>query len=65
MKSSKKSTKNLTLKLLLIKKIYHLNTLYLYPVQIRKRIKKELPNYYIKLLAYRHPIVRFLQKTKA
>jgi len=31
----------------------------------RKRTKKELPNSYIKLLNYRHPIVRFLQKTRA
>jgi len=36
-------------KLLLIKKVYHLNTLHLYPVQTRKRTKKELPNSYIKL----------------
>jgi len=46
------------------KKIYHLNTLQLYPAQTRKRTKKELPNSYIKLLNYRHPIVRFLQKTR-
>ena len=45
-------------KLLLIKKVYHLNTLHLYPAQTQKRSKKELPNSYIKL--YRHPIVRFL-----
>ena len=31
----------------------------------QKRTKKELPNSYIKLLNYRHPIVRFLQKTRA
>ena len=31
----------------------------------RKRTKKELPNSYIKLFNYRHPIVRFLQKTRA
>ena len=35
---------------------YHLNTLHLYPAQTRKRTKKELPNSYIKLLKYRHPI---------
>ena len=46
-------------------KIYHLNTLHLYPTQTRKRTKKELPNSYIKLLNYRHPTVRFLQKTRA
>ena len=62
---SKKRTKNLALKLLSIKKIYHLYTLHLYPAQTRKRTKKELPNSYIKLLNYRHPIVRFLQKTRA
>jgi len=28
-------------KLLLIKKVYHLNTLHLYPAQTRKRTKKE------------------------
>ena len=42
-------------------KIYHLNTLHLYQARTRKRTKKELPNSYIKLLKYRHPIVRFLQ----
>jgi len=44
---------------LLIKKIYHLNTLhlYLYPAQTQKLTKKELPNSYIKLLTYRHPNV--------
>ena len=47
-------------KLLLIKKVNHLNTLHLYPAQTRKRTKKELPNSDIKLLKYRHPIVRFL-----
>jgi len=46
-------------------KIYHLNNLHLYPAQTRKRTKKELPNSYIKLLTYRHPIVRLLQKTRA
>jgi len=46
---------------MLIKKIYHLNTLHLHPAQTRKRTKKESPNSYIKLLNYRHPIVRFLQ----
>ena len=45
-------------------KIYHLNTLHLYPAQTRKRTKKELPNSYVKLLNYRHPIDRFLQKTR-
>jgi len=45
--------------------IYHLNTLHLYPAQTRKRTKKELLNSYIKLLNYRHPIVRFLQKMRA
>ena len=59
------------LKLLLIKKIYHLNTLtpctstQRKRTKTRKRTKKELPNSYIKLLNYRHPIVRFLQKTRA
>jgi len=52
------------LKLLLIKKIYHLNTLHLYPAKTRNPTKKELPNSYIKLLNYRHPIVIFLQKTR-
>jgi len=52
-------------KLLLIKKFYHLKTLHLYPAQTRKRTKKELPNSYITLLNYRHPIVRFLQKMRA
>ena len=56
------STKNLALKLLLIKKIYHLNNLHLYPSQTRKWTKKELLNSYIKLLTFRHPIGRFLQK---
>ena len=37
----------------------------LYPAQTRKRTKKELPNSYIKLLTYLHPIVRFVQKTRA
>jgi len=46
-------------------KIYHLNKLSLYPAQTRKRTKKELPKSYIKLLNFRHPIVRFLQKTRA
>jgi len=45
-------------------KIYHLNTLHLYTAQTRKRTKKKLPNSYIKLLNYRHPIVRFLQKKR-
>jgi len=44
MKSSKENTKNLALKLLLIKKISHLNTLHLYPARALKRTKKELPN---------------------
>jgi len=39
----------------------NLNTVHLYPAQTRKRTKKELPNSYIKLFNYRHPIVRFLQ----
>jgi len=43
-------------------KIYHLNTPRLHPGQTRKRTKKELLDSYIKLLNYRHPIVRFLQK---
>jgi len=60
-----KSTKNLALKLLLIEKIFHLHTLHLYPAKTPKRTKKLLPNSYIKLLTYRRPIVRFLQKTKA
>jgi len=38
----KKNTENPALKLLLIKKIYHLNTPHLYPAQTRKRTKKEL-----------------------
>jgi len=54
-----------TSKIPVIQKIYHLNTLHLYPVQTRKRAKKELPNFYVKLLNYRHPIVRFLQKMRA
>jgi len=45
------------IKTLVNKKIYHLKTLHLYPAQTRKRIKKELPNSYIKLLTHRHPIV--------
>jgi len=49
------------LKLLSIKKIYHLNTLHLYSAQTRKRTKKELPNSYMELLNYRDLIVRFLQ----
>jgi len=60
-----KSMKNLALKVLFIKNIYHLNTLHLFSAQTRKRTKKELPNSNIKLLTYRHPIVRFLQKTRA
>jgi len=32
------------------KKIHHLNTLHLYPAQIRKRTKKELPNSHFKLV---------------
>ena len=46
-------------------KIYHLNTLHLYPAQTRKRTKKELANSYTKLFNYRHPIVRFLRKWRA
>jgi len=53
----KKITKNLALKHLLIKKIYHLHTMHLYPAQTPKRAKKELLNSYIKLLTYRRPIV--------
>jgi len=45
-------------------KIYHLNILHLHPAQTRKRTKKKLLNSHIKLLTYRHPIVRFLQKTR-
>jgi len=41
-------------------KIYHLNTLHLYPAQTRKRIKKELR---ILTLNFRHPVIRFLHKT--
>ena len=52
-------------KTLVNKKIYHLNTLHLYTAQTRKRTTKELPNLYTKLLNYPHPIVRFLQKTRA
>ena len=43
------------------KKIYLLS----HPAQTRKRTKKQLPNSYIKVLNYRQPIVRFLQKTRA
>jgi len=46
-------------------KIYHLNTLHLYPAQTRKRTKKELANCYAKLFNYRHPIVRFLRNRRA
>jgi len=46
------------------KKYIIFNTLHLHPAQSRKRTKKELPNSCIKLLNYRHPIVRFLQKTR-
>ena len=42
-----------------------LNTLHLYPAQTRTRTEIELPNSYIKLLNYRHLIVRFLQKMRA
>jgi len=52
-----------------IKKIYYLYTLHLFPAQTRKRTKKELQkliwNFYINQLTYRHPIVRFLQKARA
>jgi len=51
-----KNSKILALKVLLIKRIYHFNTLHLYPAQTRKRTKKELPNSSIKLLTYRHLI---------
>ena len=47
-------------------KIYHHNILqHLYPAQTQTRTKKEIPNSYIKLLNYQHPIVRFLQKMRA
>jgi len=51
---------------LLSQKIDNLNTLHLQPAQTRKGKKKELPNSYnIKLLTYRHPIFKFLQKMRA
>ena len=51
-------------KTLVYQKIYHLNTLHLYPAQTRKRTKKGLLNSYIKLSNYPHPIFRFLQKMR-
>ena len=44
--------------------MYRLITLHLYPAQTQKQQNRFL-NSYIKLLTYRHPIVRFLQKTRA
>ena len=46
-------------------KLYHLNTLHLYPAQTRKLTKKELANSYTKLFNYRHPTFRFLRKTRS
>jgi len=39
--------------------------LHLDPTQTRKRTNEELPHSNSKLLTYRHPFVRFLQKTRA
>ena len=56
------------LKLLLIKKYIILTpctSTQRKRTKTRKRTMKQLPNSFIKLLNYRHPIVRFLQKTRA
>jgi len=56
------------LKLLLIKKIYHLNTLHIYPAKTNKDSKTNkgrVTEFLYQALELRRPIVRFLQKTRA
>ena len=55
-------------KLLLIKKIYHLNTLHIYPAKANKdskTIKGRVTEFLYQALELRRPIFRFLQKARA